>query len=166
MGTSEAAPEAWRECRACAESIRRAGDAHAPDAAAGRHDRFRTWKISTESGEALTTTLIGLAIHAQLQDQRAAAPPATSQNVLGGMPLQTLAEDLNSRPRHELFSGLPQGLPVEDRTRIEALRLMTYSVRPTAALSLERLIQTARTVILEAAGSAGSGGPAATPGRS
>ncbi|WP_406349271.1 hypothetical protein OHA44_37020 [Streptomyces sp. NBC_00144] len=147
-----------------AELIRTAGDAYAPDAAADRQDRFRTWDISTESGEALTTTLIALAIHAQLQDQRAATPTATAPGSLGEVPLHALAENLNSRPRHELFSGLPQSLTGEDLSRIQALRLMTYSIRPAAALSLERLSQAARTVILEAAESAGSG-PEATLGR-
>ncbi|WP_371534677.1 hypothetical protein OG210_00255 [Streptomyces sp. NBC_00466] len=151
METSEAARREWEECRSLAESIRAAGDAHVSDAAADRHDRFHTWKISKESGEALTTTLIGLAIHAQLQDQRAATPLAGAPGGLDGVLLRTLAESLNSRPRHELFSGVSQDLADEDRSRIEALRLMTYSIRPTAVLSLERLAQVARTVILQTA---------------
>ncbi|MET9535870.1 hypothetical protein ABZY02_35865 [Streptomyces sp. NPDC006649] len=164
METSDAVPAEWAKCRSMAERIRAAGDAYAPEAAADRQDRFRTWDISRDSGEALTTTLIALVIHAQLQDQRAAAPSDTAPDGLGEVPLHALAENLNSRPRHELFSGLPQGLTGEDLSRIQALRLMTYSIRPAAALSLERVSQVARIVILEAAESAGSG-PEATLGR-
>ncbi|GAA3051129.1 hypothetical protein GCM10020000_35380 [Streptomyces olivoverticillatus] len=55
-------------------------------------------------------------------------------------------------PRHELFAAIPLSqLKEQDRTHVDALRLMAYSTPSLAAVSLERLVQEARTTLLSAA---------------
>ncbi|MEU1313277.1 hypothetical protein ABZ419_30900 [Streptomyces cinnamoneus] len=134
MTSGEASIDVWDLCGSLAELILTAG-------------------IRPPHGErTLARTVVSLALHAAIRDRAAARPSRKASAVADDLPIRQLADQLHSRPRHELFAALPLSqLGEQDRTRVDALRLMAYRAPGLATITLERLVEEARTALLRAA---------------
>lgn len=150
MTRGEASIDVWNLCGSLTDLILTAG-IRPPHGEREQRDRFRTWKIDTATGHALTRTIVSLALHTAIKDQTTAQSGEASE-AAEDLDIRELADGLNSRPRHELFAGIPLSqLGEQDRTCVNALRLMAYSAPSPATIALERLVQEARTTLLRAA---------------
>ncbi|GAA0427551.1 hypothetical protein [Streptomyces luteireticuli] len=102
-----------------------------------RSARYGTWGIPPVTGDALVRILIVLAVRQQ------------QSSSYGGGPLLVEAERrLGEYRLHELFAGVPTtGVDSADRVRVDALRLLVYSVTGQSVITLERLLLEAQQVL-------------------
>ncbi|MFI1105223.1 hypothetical protein [Streptomyces melanogenes] len=152
--THSAGPgEAWAACYFLATRIYRVAGQD-PRESAARASRRTTWNLHTSDTDTLVTTLIALALHSAALDMahERQAPAAAG---IGEIPLNTIAEHLHTRPRHEFFAGAPYLNAQAPATRaVAALRLLAYTAKQPAPLTMEHLAIDARLTVLAAARSA------------
>ncbi|GAA0617649.1 hypothetical protein [Streptomyces crystallinus] len=156
--THSASPsEAWAACHALAVRIYRVAGED-PRESADRVRRRTTWNLHTSDTDTLVTTLIALALHSAALDvahERQTSTAAGIKEIPLDIPLNTIAEHLHSRPRHEFFAGAPTLNAQAPATKaVAALRLLAYTDKRPAPLTMEHLAIDARLTVLAAARSA------------